>query len=90
MFGCLFTGFYVLREYNQTVGTLIPVVIDLLVAALALALPARTPAQVAAADSKSLREVGFESAAGIFRNYAGRPSAWAAGSATPRSPTTTI
>ena len=45
---CLFTGFYVLLEYNQTVGTIIPVVINLLVAVAALALAARTPREVTA------------------------------------------
>jgi len=49
VFGCLFTGFYVLRTYNQTIGTLIPVAINLLVAGVAIALAARTPQQVAAA-----------------------------------------
>ncbi len=53
VFGCLFTGFWVLRLYNQAIGTYIAIAINLVVAGLALLLAARTPAQVEAAASPS-------------------------------------
>lgn len=63
VFGCLITGFYTLRVYDQATATLVAVVINLAVAAVAWMLAARTPAQVQAVaevDVPALHEPDFD------------------------------
>jgi spermidine synthase len=59
--GCLFAGFYLLRVYDITVGTLAAVVINLLVAAVSFALAKRKPhvnAEKAPASSAERKNTG--------------------------------
>jgi spermidine synthase len=48
VFGCLLAGFYLLRMYGVAAATLAAVAINLVVAAISLALAARTPSRIAA------------------------------------------
>ena len=48
VFGCLLAGFYLLRMYGVAAATLAAVAINLVVAAISLALAARTPARIEA------------------------------------------
>jgi spermidine synthase len=48
--GCLLAGFYLLRLYGVAAATLAAVAINLLVAAISLAMAARTPARIDASD----------------------------------------
>lgn len=65
VFGCLITGFYTLRLYNQATATYVAVAINLLVAAIAWILAARTPASVEAVietDAPAVHEQEFNRA----------------------------
>ncbi|MEP7352327.1 MAG: fused MFS/spermidine synthase [Acidobacteriota bacterium] len=50
VFGCLLTGFYILRTYNQATGIFVAMAINLVVAAIAWMLSTRTPDQISLAD----------------------------------------
>ncbi len=71
VFGCLLTGFYLLRIYNTATATYVAAAINLSIAGISFWLAARTPALLG--DASALDNTGGVPAA---RATAGYPSRW--------------